>query len=145
MVNYLEILSEWMNQPHYLLLILVVTYFVAGTVDFLIGTFNAAYTKGVEFSSRTAQLGIIRKLVTLALMILVVPLALMLPLDVGIYSLTILYLGIAGSEVYSIMGHVGIVKDGNKHKNLVGTVFTQLLGNVFRDKGVENGIDKDEG
>ena len=135
MVNYLEILSEWMSQPHYLLLILVVTYFVAGTLDFLIGTFNAIYTEGVEFSSRTAQLGIVRKLATLALMILVVPLALMLPLDVGIYSLTILYVGIAGSEVYSIMEHVGLVKDS--HKNLKGSLFTQLLENVYRAKGVE--------
>jgi len=135
MVNYLEILSQWMSQPHYLLLILIVTYFVAGTIDFLIGTFNAVYTKEVEFSSRTAQLGIVRKLATLALMILVVPLALMLPLDVGIYSLTILYVGIAGSEVYSIMEHVGIVNDS--HKNLKGSLFTQLLENVYKAKGVE--------
>lgn len=137
MVNYLEILAEWMSQPHYLLLILILTYFIAGTLDFLIGTFNAAYTEGVEFSSRTAQLGIVRKLATLALMILVVPLALMLPLDVGIYSLTILYLGIAGSEVYSIMEHVGIVNDSHKYKNLEGSLFRQLLGNVYRAKGVE--------
>ncbi len=144
MVNYLEILSQWMSQPHYLLLILVVTYFVAGTIDFLIGTFNAVYTKEVEFSSRIAQLGIVRKLVTLALMILVVPLALMLPLDVGIYSLTILYVGIAGSEIYSIMEHVGIVNDSHKYKNLTGSLFTQLLGDVYRAKGVEKGTDKDE-
>lgn len=144
MVNYLEILSQWMSQPHYLLLILILTYFIAGTLDFLIGTFNAAYTEGVEFSSRTAQLGIVRKLATFALMILVVPLALMLPLDVGIYSLTILYVGIVGSEVYSIMENVGIVNEGQKYKNLNGSLFTQLLGDVYRAKGVEKGTDKDE-
>jgi toxin secretion/phage lysis holin len=136
MVNYLELLSNWMNQPHYLLLILIVVYFLSGTIDFLIGTVNAAYTKEIAFSSRKAQLGIIRKLVTLAVMILVVPLALMLPLDVGIYSLTILYVGIVGSEIYSILGHVGIVKDGNKHENLVGRLFSGLIDYIFRAKEV---------
>jgi toxin secretion/phage lysis holin len=136
MINYLEVLSDWLNQPHYLLLILVAVYFIAGTVDFIIGTINAAYTKEIEFSSRVAQLGIIRKLVTLVVMVLVVPLALMLPLDVGIYSLTILYLGIVGSEIYSILGHIGIVRDGNKHKNLVGTLLTNLLESVYKSKGV---------
>lgn len=136
MVNYLEVLSAWMNQPHYLLIILIMVYFVSATLDFLVGSFNAAHTSTVTFSSQTAQLGIVRKLVTLAVMILIVPLALMLPMDVGIYSLTILYLGICGSEMYSILGHVGIVKDGDKHKNLIGTLFTGILENVFKSKGV---------
>lgn len=138
MVNYLEVLSGWMNQPHYLLIILICIYFVSGTVDFIIGSFNAAYSGNVTFSSKTAQLGIIRKLVTLTVMILVVPLALLLPMDVGIYSLTVLYLGIVGSEIYSILAHIGIVKDGDKHKNLVGTLFTALLENIFKTKNIEN-------
>jgi len=130
MTNYLEIMSTWMNQPHYVLIVLIVLYFSSATVDFVIGTFNAAYTKGVQYSSRLAQIGILRKLVTLMLMIMVVPLALMLPFDIGVYSLIILYVGIVTSEIYSILAHVGIVKDGDKHKNLVGTLFTQLLNNV---------------
>lgn len=137
MINYLELLADMMSQPHYLLAILVVLYFMAGTLDFVVGTVNAVYSKTVEFSSRTAQLGIVRKLVTLAVMILIVPLALMLPLDVGVYSLTILYVGIVGSEIYSILGHVGIVKDGHKHKNLIGTLFGDLLATVFKTKDVD--------
>lgn len=132
MINYLEILSDWMNQPHYLLLILIVIYFSAATVDFVIGIFNAAYTVEIQFSSRTAQLGIIRKLVTLLVMIMVVPLALMLPYELGIYSLTILYVGIVGSEIYSILGHVGIVTDGDKHKNLVGTLFNNFIDSIYK-------------
>lgn len=137
MINYLDVLSGWMAQPHYLLLILIMVYFVSSTLDFLVGSFNAAHSPNITFSSKTAQLGIIRKLGTLAVMILIVPLALMLPLDVGIYSLTILYLGIAGSEIYSILAHIGIVKDGDKHKNIVGTLFTNLLENLLKPKDVD--------
>lgn len=141
MTNYLEILSTWMNEPQYLLIVLIMVYVVAATVDFLVGTVNAAYTRGVQFSSRVSQLGIMRKIVTLMVMILIIPLALMLPLDVAIYSLTILYVGIAGSEVYSILGHIGIVKDGNKDRNnMIGGLFDNILGNVFKEKG----IDKDD-
>lgn len=137
MVNYLEVLSGWMAQPHYVLLILIMVYFVSAALDFMVGSFNAAHTPTETFSTKTAQLGIVRKLVTLAVMILMVPLALMLPMEVGIYSLTVLYLGIAGSEIYSVLGHVGIVKDGEKHKNMIGTLFTGILDNVFKSKGVD--------
>lgn len=137
MVNYLEILSVWMTEPHYLFLILIVLYLVSSTIDFVLGSFNAAYTEGVTFSSRTAQLGVVRKLATFAVMILIVPLALMLPLDSGIYLITVLYLGIVGSEIYSILAHVGIVKDGQKHRNLIGTLFTNLLEAVYKNKDVD--------
>lgn len=143
MINYLEILSAWMNQPHYLLVILILVYFVSGTIDFVVGTVNAGLTATVQFSSKTAQLGIIRKLVTLAVMILVVPLALMLPMDFGIYSLTLLYLGIVVSEIYSILAHIGIVKDGDKQHNLIGKLFTEFLTKVFSNK--ENDNHKDDG
>lgn len=145
MVNYLEVLNTWMQEPHYLLLILIVLYLVSGTLDFIIGSFNAAYTANVTFSSKTAQLGIMRKLVTLAVMVLVVPLALMLSMDIGIYLLTVLYLGIVASEIYSILAHIGIVKDGDKHKNLIGTLFTNILENVTKSKGVDNNDNSKQG
>lgn len=132
MIDYLEVLSEWLDQPHYLLAILILVYMVSATVDFLVGAANAFLTKEVVFSSKTLQLGVIRKLVTLIVMILVMPLAMMLPKEIGIYTLTVLYAGIAGAEVYSILAHVGIVKDGDKHKNLVATLFTQLIENVMQ-------------
>jgi toxin secretion/phage lysis holin len=137
MVNYLDVLSNWMQQPHLLLIILIMMYTICGTIDFMVGSFNAAHTPTVTFSSQVAQLGIVRKLVTLAVMILIVPLALMLPMNVGIYSLTILYLGIVGSEMYSILGNVGIIQDADKHKNLIGTLFSTILENIFKAKGVD--------
>jgi toxin secretion/phage lysis holin len=137
MVNYLDILKQWMDQPHYLLIVLIMVYIVAGTVDFLAGTFNAAYSKDVQFSSRTAQLGIVRKLVTLIIMILIIPLALILPYDVAIYSLSFMYVGIVSSEIYSIAGHVGIVKDGDKHKNLLGTLLNNFIDSIYKNKGMK--------
>lgn len=137
MVNYLEILSDLMNQPHYLLLILILLYLVSGTLDFVVGSFNAICSNNVVFSSKTAQLGIVRKLVTLAVMVLIVPLALMLSMDVAIYLLTVLYVGIVGSEIYSILAHVGIVKESDKDKNFVGLLFKRLLDSVYKDKGMK--------
>jgi toxin secretion/phage lysis holin len=137
MTDYLTVLSGWMNQPHYMLIVLIVVYFVAATVDAVVGTINAVYTDKVQFSSRTMQLGIIRKLVTLFLMILIVPVALLLPLDIGVYSLGVMYTGIAVSEIYSIAGHAGIVKDGDKHKNLIGTIFTNFIESIYKGKGID--------
>ena len=118
--------------------ILVVVYIIAGTIDFIAGTLNAILTSDVAFSSRMSQLGIMRRLLTLACMILVIPFALMLPFDVGVYTLSILYTGICASEVYSILGHAGIVKDGNKHKNIIAVLFDNLLGKVLKEKGVSD-------
>lgn len=137
MVDYLAILSKWMEQPHYVLIILIMVYFASGALDFLVGAFNAAHTPTMTFSSKKAQLGILRKLVILSVMILVVPLALMLPMEFGIYSLTILYTGIVGSEIYSVLAHIGVVKDGDKNKNLIGTLFSSFLESVFKAKDVE--------
>lgn len=131
MINYLEVLALWMDQPHYLVPILIGLYFLASTIDFLIGTINAGLTTTVKFSTKTAQLGIMRKLVTLAVMILIIPLALMLPEDLGIYSLTVLYIGIVVTEIYSILAHIGIVQDGDKHKNLIGTLFLNFINSIL--------------
>lgn len=136
MVNYLEVMSKWMEQPHYMLIVLITVYFVAATIDMIAGTINAVYTEKVQFSSRTMQLGIVRKLITLLLMILIVPLALMLPYDIGVWSLGTMYVAVAVSEVYSIAGHAGIVKDGDKHKNLIGTIFSNFIDSIY--KGREN-------
>lgn len=134
MTNYLEVLNVWMSQPHYVLIILITIYTISAIIDFIIGSLNAVYSENIKFSSRVAQLGIIRKLVTLGVMILVIPLALMLPFDVGVYSLTILYLGVVISEIYSILGHVGLVKDGEKHKNIVAELFSNLLENIMNSR-----------
>lgn len=137
MVNYLEVLEHWMKQPHYLLVILIIVYFGAATIDFLAGSINALVTSRVTFSSRKSQIGIIRKLLTLSVMILVVPLALMLPFDLAIWSLTALYSGICFSEIYSILGHIGIVKDGDKHRNMLGSLFNSFIDKIYNNNKLD--------
>lgn len=134
MINYLEVLHGWVNESHSLLVILVVLYCLTATIDMVTGTINAALTTTIEFRSKAFQLGIMRKVVTLGLMIVIMPLSLMLPLEVGVYSLTILYIGIVVSEIYSIMGHIGMVKDGNKHKNKIGELFSNILETILNRK-----------
>lgn len=135
MTDYLSLLGNWMDQPHYMLIILIALYFIAAMLDFLLGIANVVYTDKIKFSSKTAQFGIIRKIGIMAVMIVVVPLALMFPMDIAVYSLTILYTGIVVTEIYSVLAHLGIVKDGNKHRNVVGVVFTEFLDRLLtRDK-----------
>lgn len=136
MVNYLEVLENWMKQPHYLLVILIIVYLGAATIDFLAGSINALASERITFSSRKSQIGIIRKLLTLAVMILVVPMALMLPFDLAIYSLTALYVGICFSEIYSILGHIGIVKDGDKHRNMLGVLFNNFFDKIYNNNKI---------
>lgn len=135
MIDYLSLLSGWMDKPHYMLVVLICVYAVSSTADFLAGITNAIYTQKIPFSSKTAQYGIIRKILTFTMMIVVVPLAMLFPMDIGVYSLTILYVGIVTTEIYSVLGHLGIVKDGQKHKNIVGIVFTEFLEKLLnRDR-----------
>lgn len=137
MVDYLSLLGGWMDKPHSMLVILIGIYFIAAMLDFLAGITNAIYTQDVNFSSRKAQYGIIRKILTMAMMIVVIPLALLFPMDIAVYSLTVLYVGIVVTEIYSVLGHLGIVKDGDKHRNIVGIVFTEFLEKLvgsFKDK-----------
>lgn len=118
----------------YFLLIFIGVYFIAGTIDFLLGTFIASLDKEKDFSSRMAQLGIVRKLATMFIMVLVIPVALTLPFEVGFYSLTVLYVGIVTSEIYSVLGHIGIVKDGDKGKQAVAKILSDLLDNALKNK-----------
>lgn len=137
MIDYLSLLSGWMDKPHYLLVILICVYAFTSMLDFLAGITNAIYTQKIPFSSKKAQYGIIRKILTLLMMIAAVPMAMLFPMDIAVYSLTVLYMGIVTTEMYSVLGHLGIVKDGDKHKHVVGIVFTEflekLIGN-FKDK-----------
>lgn len=135
MIDYLGLLSGWMDKPHYMLVVLACVYAFAAMCDFLAGITNAIYTQKIPFSSKKAQYGIIRKILTLAMMIALVPLAMLFPMDIAMYSLTILYVGLAVTEIYSVLGHLGIVKDGDKHRNIVGELFTGFLEKLLsRDK-----------
>lgn len=141
MIDYLALLGGWMDKPHSMLIILITIYFIAAMLDFLAGITNAIYTDKVPFSSKKAQYGIIRKILTMAMMILVIPLALMFPMDIAVYSLTVLYVGIVATEIYSVLAHLGIVQDGEKHRNMVGIVFTEFLEKLlgsFKDKNTKS-------
>lgn len=135
MVDYLELINRWMGIKHYQLLILIIAYLVLSTVDFIVGSLNAVITEDLTFSSKKSQIGIIRKLVILVIMIAVIPLAMMLPLEIGGYSLTVLYSGLVISELYSILAHIGVVKDGNKNENMVATLFQNFLNALTKNNG----------
>lgn len=128
MTNYLETISVIMGQAETMLIVLISIYLVAASVDYILGTVIVYLTRKESYNSKIAQLGIVRKLATLILMIIIVPIAMIMPIDIGTYSLIVLYVGIVVSEIYSILGHVGIVEDGNKGANLIGKLFENILG-----------------
>lgn len=142
MYDYLSLLSGWMNEPKYMLLVLVSLYLILAGLDMLLGMINAKYSDKVEYRSKAAQLGGLRKIGTWLVMVLVAPIALMFPMDIAVYSLMILYLGIVVSELYSILGHLGLVKDNDKHKYVVGELFTNFLQRILSQANTKN-KDKD--
>lgn len=93
-------------------LILMLTILLsAQTIDFVLGVSISILNKKQEFSSSKLKLGLLVKVLQLALVIFVlVPLGISLG-DFGSLGVRAMLLGFIISELYSILGHLKFVND----------------------------------
>ncbi|NYS33234.1 phage holin family protein [Streptococcus danieliae] len=75
---------------------------VAMAIDFLLGSLAARINPDIEFRSKDGINGIIRKLVSIVLLVFCIPLSILLPDGIALGSLQVLYLGYLGFELKSI-------------------------------------------
>jgi len=122
MITYLQtLLSTDDSKIIYILTLLMVLMMV----DFVMGVVIARLDKDIQFSSFKMKIGILIKIVEILLAIIAIPFALLF--DVGLQLLYVLYVGLCGSELYSIFGHMKIVYDGDKGIDLLEKFFNGLF------------------
>lgn len=122
MITYLQaLLSTDDSKIIYILTLLMVLMMV----DFVMGVVIARLDKDIQFSSFKMKIGILIKIVEILLAIIAIPFALLF--DVGLQLLYVLYVGLCGSELYSIFGHMKIVDDGDKGIDLLEKFFNGLF------------------
>lgn len=110
-MNMISWLENWLLMDDTKIIYILSLIGVANIVDFLIGWINARFNKQKEFSSSKAILGITRKMFIFILLVLFIPFVLLLPREIGITSLYVLYTGYLVSEFSSILAHLGITND----------------------------------
>lgn len=96
------------------IIFLLTLILIASTIDFSFGWINARFNKNVVFESGKALYGIIKKMMYFIVLVFFIPVAVIVPEQVGIPALVALYLGYLISEVNSILSHLELTEDGKK-------------------------------
>lgn len=122
MINYLQsLLATEDTKIIYILSLLMILMII----DFIMGVVIARVDSKIKFSSFKMKIGILLKIVEILLAIIAIPFALLF--DVGLQLLYVLYIGLCGSELYSIFGHMKLVDDDDKGIDLLESFFKGLF------------------
>src|SRR5690606_22800158 len=97
------------------------------SIDFTFGWINARFNKNVIFKSGVALYGIIKKVMYFIVLVFFIPVSVIVPEQVGVPALTILYLGYLLSEVNSILSHLELTEDGKK-----GELFRSFVSRLVK-------------
>ena len=76
-------------------------------VDFVTGSLAAWINPDIKFNSQTGINGILRKVVSIIALAVCIPIAAMMPQDIGLYTLLALYLGYMLMEFTSVIENLG--------------------------------------
>lgn len=124
MISWLE---NWLLVDDTKVVYILSLILASDLMDFTIGFLNARLNKNVEFSSAKAILGITKKIATFILLALFIPFVLILPREIGLSALYILYLGYLISVFSSILTHLGFTND-TKDGDLFFDFLKQIMG-----------------
>jgi len=110
------------------LIVLTSLVLIANLIDFSFGWVNAKFNKKVEFISRIALYGIIKKMMYFIVLIFFSVIALaIVPSEISIPAITTLIIGYLLSEVNSILSHLDLTSDGKK-----GELFRTFISKVLK-------------
>lgn len=124
MISYFQSLMVTNDSFIIFLLTLIL---IASSIDFTFGWINARFNKNVVFQSGVALYGIIKKVMYFIVLVFFIPVSVIVPEQVGIPALTILYLGYLLSEVNSILSHLELTEDGKK-----GELFRSFVSRLVK-------------
>lgn len=98
--NFLYNITEQQeNKVIYILVVIVVLM----ALDFITGSVAAWMSKEIKFCSQEGINGLIRKLCSILLLVCCIPISVLIPYNVGLVTITILYLGYLFMEFSSIL------------------------------------------
>lgn len=98
---------------------------IAMIVDFITGTIAAYINPKIQFKSKAGINGILRKISSMLLLIVFLPISVLIPDNVGVGLVYTLYLGYLFMEIKSIVENVG--KNGTDT-----TLFTDILNKFYK-------------
>lgn len=100
MIDYLRHFTATQDGQIFFILSIIACLMV---IDFISGTVAAITNPKIEFKSKEGIFGILRKIVSMLLMIILVPVGIILPGDTGIMLVYTLYIGYMLFELKSII------------------------------------------
>ncbi|MGP1540819.1 phage holin family protein [Peptostreptococcus stomatis] len=118
-----EFLKSCVSTQESKVLFVLMIIAVAMIIDFITGTIAAYVNPEIQFKSKAGINGILRKIASMLLLIVFLPVSVLIPGNVGIVLVYTLYFGYLIMEVKSIIENVG--KNGTDT-----SLFTHLINKI---------------
>lgn len=108
--GFLDTMRDMTQTGDGLVVFLLTVITIAEIIDFLTGTFAAVINPEIEYKSKVGITGLLRKIIGLALLLLLIPISVLLPEQAGIAFLYTIYIG------YLILTFKSLVENYGKAK-----------------------------
>lgn len=108
--GFLDTMRDMTQTGDGLVVFLLTVITIAEIIDFLTGTFAAVINPEIECKSKVGITGLLRKIIGLALLLLLIPISVLLPEQAGIAFLYTIYIG------YLILTFKSLVENYGKAK-----------------------------
>lgn len=122
-----EFLKSCVQTQESKVLFILMIIAVAMIIDFITGTIAAYVNPDIQFKSKAGINGILRKIASMLLLIVFLPVSVLIPGNAGMALVYTLYFGYLLMEVKSIIENVG--KNGTDT-----SLFTNLINKISNDK-----------
>lgn len=111
-----------------LVLFLLAVIVVMEIVDFITGTIAAVINPDIEYRSKVGINGLLRKIVGIALLLVLIPLSVLLPEQTGIAFLYTTYVGYIILTLKSLVENYGKAKGDTTIFENISQAFEKLIG-----------------
>lgn len=130
-MDMIEWLTGWLQKDDTKIVYILILIIGANLIDFTMGFINAKFNKKVVFSSSKAIYGIARKMVLFILCVYFIPVALIIPHNIGLISLYTLFTGYLIAEINSILNHLKLA-DNDKESSVFADFIQSILKNFTK-------------
>lgn len=137
MLNWLE---GWLQNDNTKLMYLLCAILIANILDFAFGAINAKFNEKVPFSSKKAKNGLFIKIGYFIILVYLIPVAMLLPSQVGVVALYALYTAYLIIETNSLFAHFRLAEDDKKND-----LFIDFIGRIFNKNNTQDTNKEKEG
>lgn len=134
MLNWLEV---WLQDDNTKLMYLLCAILIANLLDFGFGSINAKFNEKVPFSSKKAKNGLFIKIGYFILLVYAIPVAMLLPSQIGVSALYVLYSAYLAIEINSLLAHFRLTKDDKRNDLFIDFMGRIFNGNKFNDSATK--------